>query len=147
MTDPTDPLVTPADLGVYLQRSDIDEARALMVIDDAQALCETILSPLPEQAAGIVRRVAARCYTNATSAHSVAIGSGNISYSSPTAAAGIGGMYLSRADKADLRRMGGGGGAFTIDPTPADAGQGLQPWDTNATWLTGVPVAEEPYGS
>jgi hypothetical protein len=32
----------------------------------------------------------------------------------------LGGVWLSRADVADLRRLNGGGGAFTIDLLPSD---------------------------
>lgn len=139
----SDPIVDPTDLGLFLNQPTIDVDRAAMVIGDAQDLCETILSPLPPTAAGIVRRVAARCYTNPSSAHSMGIGSANVSYGSPSSAYSVGGMYLSRADKADLRRLAGRGGAFTIDPTATDAGTSLPPWSQNVTWLNGVPLVED----
>ena len=51
--------------------------------------------------------------------------------------------WLYSAEQRLLRLAAGHGGAFSIDPTPADAGQGLMPWDQNVTWLTGVPLAED----
>jgi hypothetical protein len=89
-----------------------------------------VLFPLPANAAGIVMRVAARGITNVNSAQSMGLGSAQISYGS--GAYGVGGMYLSKMDKADLRRLGGlGGGMFTIDVMPADAGESLPWWDTS----------------
>jgi hypothetical protein len=41
-----------------------------------------------------------------------------------------GGLWLTRNDKATLRRLNGGGGAFTIDTVPAGAGEALPPWGT-----------------
>jgi hypothetical protein len=134
-----DPIAIPTDLGVYLKDPDIDVARATLMLQLAQDLCETILTPLPATALGRVLAVAARAFANVTSAQDVNLGSGHIGYG----ASAVGGLYLSRADKSALRLLAGRGGAFSIDPTPADAGQGLPPWDQNVTWLEGVPFAED----
>lgn len=123
------PIVSAYDLGTYLGNTNIDQDRANMVIADAQALCESIISPLPAGAELVVRRIAARGYANVTSAVSTGMGTANVHYASPGAVAGIGGVYLSRADKADLRRLSGGGGAFTVDVTPDGAMANLPPWD------------------
>jgi hypothetical protein len=49
----------------------------------------------------------------------------------------IGGLYLTRANKADLRRFSGGGGAFTIDVTPTTATLAQPPWDSAAAVYLG----------
>ena len=137
------PIAVPADLGTYLGDPAIDTVRATQSLLLAQDLCETIWSPLGATALGTLLAVAARAFNNVTSAHAMGIGSANISYGSPGTSVGVGGLYLSRSDQRTLRLLAGRGGAFSIDPTPADAGQGLQPWDQNVTWLTGVPLAED----
>lgn len=137
------PIATPADLGTYLENPAIDTARATLILQLAQNLCETIWTPLGVTAMGILLGVAARAFNNVTSAHAMGIGSANISYGSPGTSVGVGGLYLSRSDQRTLRLLAGRGGAFSIDPTPADAGQGLPSWDQNVTWLTGVPLAED----
>lgn len=107
----SDPLITPSDLAVYLRDSSIDVDRAAMMITDAQALCDSVVSPLPAAAAGIVRKVAGRGYVTATTSKAAA--------GSPMGApGGMGGVWLSRADKADLRRLSGGSSAFSIDTLP-----------------------------
>lgn len=125
----SDPICDPTDLATYLNIVDIDNDRAILLLADAQALCESILTPLPAAAAPIVRRIAARGYTNITSAHSVGLGTGNITYGAPNAYIGLGGIYLSQTDQRDLRRLAGGGGAFSIDTIPADYKLVLPPWD------------------
>jgi hypothetical protein len=137
------PIAMASDLGTYLGDPNIDPDRATLILQLAQDLCETIWSPLGDTAMGILLGVAARAFNNVTSAHAVGIGSANISYGSAGTSVGVGGLYLSRSDQRTLRLLAGRGGAFSIDPTPADAGQGLPPWDTNTTWLTGVPLAED----
>jgi len=126
----SDPLITPDDLAIYLRDSSIDVDRAAMMIEDAQALCESVLSPLPATAAGIVRRIAGRGYVTTTTSKGAA--------GSPMGAqtTGMGGIWLSRNDRADLRRLGGGGGAFTIDLLPADYVLPTVPfgWYGQAAW-------------
>ena len=137
------PIAVPSDLGTYLKDPGIDTVRATQSLLLAQNLCETIWSALDATALGTVLAVAARQYGNVNSAHAVGIGSAQISYGSAGSATGVGGLYLSRSDKSTLRLLAGRGGAFSIDPTPADAGEGLMPWDQNVTWLEGVPLAED----
>lgn len=136
------PIAVASDLGTYLKDPDIDTVRATQSLLLAQNLCETVWSPIGDTALGIVLGVAARQFNNVTSAQAVGIGSANISYGSQ-GATGVGGLYLSRSDIRTLRLLAGRGGAFSIDPTPTDAGEGLMPWDQNVTWLTGVPLAED----
>jgi hypothetical protein len=137
------PIADASDLGTYLGDSAIDSARATLILQLAQDLAEFVISPLPDTALGIVLSCAARAFNNVTSAQAVSLGSGHIGYGAPGASAGVGGLYLSRSEQRLLRLAAGHGGAFSIDPTPADAGQGLMPWDQNVTWLEGVPLAED----
>ena len=136
------PIATASDLGTYMDNSSLNTTRATLVLSLAQDLCETVWSPLGATAKGVVLGVAARAFNNVTSASAMGIGSANISYGSQ-GGAGVGGLYLSRSDQRTLRLLAGRGGAFSIDPTPPDAGEGLMPWDTNVTWLEGVPLAED----
>ena len=137
------PIAVPADLGTYLGDPTIDTARATLILQLVQDLAEFVISPLPPAALGIVLSSAARAFNNVTSAQTVSLGTGHIGYAAPGASEGIGGLYLSRSEQRLLRLAAGRGGAFSIDPTPADAGQGLMPWDQNVTWLTGVPLVED----
>jgi hypothetical protein len=137
------PIAVPADLGTYLGDPAIDTARATLILQLVQDLAEFVISPLPPTALGIVLSAAARAFSNVTSAQAVSIGSGHIGYGAAGASIGVGGLYLSRSEQRLLRLAAGRGGAFSFDPTPADAGQGLMPWDQNVTWLEGVPLAED----
>lgn len=110
------PLVTPDDLGVYLNDSGINVGRASAMITDAQTLCETIVSPLPTAASVVVKRVAARAYVTTTTTKGAQIAAAGSPFVGTVGSAG--GVWLTRADKADLRRLAGSGGAFSIDPLP-----------------------------
>lgn len=131
-------IATSQDLATYLHQ-DVDTASAQMLLDLAADLCTSILSPLPVTAKAVVIGVAARAYVNPANASSEAAGPFSVGYGTGA----TGGLYLSRQDRATLRRLAGSGGAFTVDPTPATAGQGLAPWDQNVSWLEGVPLAED----
>ena len=137
-------IVTPKDLALWLDRTGIDDLRAALMLQAAIDLCASIVSPLPVTARGVVLGVAARAFTNVTSAHQMGLGSGQVSFGAQNSSMGVGGLYLSRSDIATLRRLAGSGGAFTIDMTPATAGQGLPPWDQNVTWLEQIPLIEDP---
>lgn len=136
----SDPIADPSDLAILLG-SDVDVDRAALLIELAQQLCESIVSPLPASAEAVVLAVALRAYANPGNAQAQTAGP----YSASYGAGASGGLYLSAQDRATLKRLAGRGGAFTIDPTPTDAGTGLQPWDTNVTWLNGVPIAEDQF--
>lgn len=112
------PIATPSDLQTYLGLATIDNDRATLILELAQNLCEAILSPLPASANAVVLGMAARAFTNAGQLSSAALGSGHLQYATNGAGAAIGGLYLSRADKTNLRRLAGSGGAFSIDPLP-----------------------------
>jgi hypothetical protein len=63
--------------------------------------------------------VALRAYVNPRNLSQEAAGPFSNQYATVS-----GGLWLTRANRAELRRLSGGSGAFTIDPTPADAGAG-----------------------
>jgi len=109
----TSPLAAPADLASFLG-SDVDEARATLLLRLAQDRCEEILSPLPEAALGIVLSAAARGYANPQGVSSEGIGPFNVQR--PWA-----GVYLTKSERVSLKRLSSNGGAFTVDPTPKDA--------------------------
>lgn len=133
----SDPIVDPSDLGTYLG-VEVDEARAALILQNAQALCESIVAPLVPADAAVVLDVAVRAFSNPANVDSQAAGPYPINYGTVS-----GGMWLTKQNKATLRRNHSGGGAFSYDPTPDDAGTCLPPWDQNVTWLEGVPLAED----
>jgi len=115
------PIAVPADLGTYLGDPAIDTTRATLILGLAQDLCETIWSPIGPTALGTVLAVAARAFSNVSSAATVGIGTGHIGYGAPGASMGVGGLYLSRSDKTTLRRLAGRGGAFSVSVLPIGA--------------------------
>jgi hypothetical protein len=127
-------IATVDDLATFLNVTDINEERALWLLDRAQEKCEAILSPLPETALGVVCDIAGRAYSNPTAANSQAPGP----FGTPLGSL-PGGLFITKANIAELRRLSttSGSGAFTIDPTPADAG----PYNT---WAQN-PLSSEDY--
>jgi hypothetical protein len=125
----SNPLVTSDDLGVYLNDPDIDEDRATAMIADAQALCESVVATLPPAASVVVKRVAGRAYVSTTSAVRQAqiVAGGSPFGGGPSA----GGVFLTRQDRADLRRMTGGGGAFSINLLPSTYSADLPYYDVD----------------
>lgn len=123
----SDPLVDPTELGVYLNDPDIDTARAADLIDDAQTLCESVVFPLPDTAAVIVKRVAGAAYVSITSPRQA-----QLNAAGGLTTGGGGGVWLTRFDREDLRRLAGGtSGAFTISMLPATYAPVLPIWDVN----------------
>ncbi|GES27939.1 hypothetical protein AB0G60_02545 [Streptomyces angustmyceticus] len=116
--------VTPTaeQLGLYLGLDEIQGDRADLLILQAVALAESVVKPLPDQATAIVLSAAGRAYVNPQQVSYETIGPMSVQRPS-----GSGGLYLTKADKAALKSLAGRGGAFTVDPTPADA----NPW---ASW-------------
>lgn len=107
-------------LRLYLGLGDIDTERATLMIDSAVQLAESIVSPLPDSAAAVVLAVAGRAYANPQGIAYETVGP--VSVQRPQA-----GLFLTRDERRTLQRLAGRGGAFTIDPTPADA-------DPDASW-------------
>lgn len=114
----------PQDLATYLGVTDVNTDRAVMLLQMAWDMCESIVSPLPAVAVGVVLEVAARAYSSPVGDASQTAGPFSMG-------ATPGGLYLSRSNKATLRRMGGGGGAFTIETCPDTAGANLPWWDVS----------------
>jgi hypothetical protein len=112
----SDPLAIPSELGVYLGTTiDNTDERAILVLQLAHDLCETVVSPIPTLAKGVELAVAARAYNNVTSAHQMSLGSAAVSFGAQNSSTGVGGLYLSRSEKATLRRISGRSGAFSIN--------------------------------
>lgn len=107
---------TAEQLGLFLALLEIDGDRADLLIEQAVALCETVVRPLPDRATAVVLSVAGRAYVNPQQVSYETIGP--MSVQRPQ---GSGGLYLTKADKTALKSLAGRGGAFTIDPTPATA--------------------------
>ncbi|MDH6224358.1 hypothetical protein [Streptomyces sp. MJP52] len=107
---------TAEQLGMYLGLPEIDGGRADLLIQQAVALAESVVRPLPDQATAVVLSVAGRAYVNPQQVSYETIGP--MSVQRPQ---GSGGLYLSKSDKAALKSLAGRGGAFTVDPTPTDA--------------------------
>jgi len=107
---------TAEDLALYLGLSEIQGDRADLLIEQAVALAESVVKPLPDQATAVVLSVAGRAYINPQQVTYETIGPQSVQRP-----AGSGGLYLTKADKAALKALAGRGGAFTVDPTPADA--------------------------
>lgn len=104
------------DLTTFLG-TDTNADRATLLIGLAEKLCKSVVSPLPDGAEATVLAVASRAYANPQNAQFAATGPYSTSYGTTG-----GGLWLTSRDEATIRRLAGGGGAFTIDPTPADAG-------------------------
>lgn len=119
--------VTTDDLATYLGVSDINEARAQMILDDtlAQALAVATVGVvgvdgpswdnLPSGGEGVVHAAAGRRYTNPTGDTAETVGP--FSVTRPA----MSGALLSDAETETLRRLAGRGGAFSIDSTPPGA--------------------------
>lgn len=107
--------VFPSDLALYLGVDSVDEDRADLLLSLATAECLSIVDPLPDNAKGVILSASARAYTNAQGVQYETVGP--YSVQRPWA-----GLYLTKAERAALRRGNGSGGAFSVDPTPADAG-------------------------
>lgn len=110
---------TAEDLGLYLGLEEISGGRADLLIQQAINLCMAVVTPLPDGATAVVMSSAGRAYVNPSGATYETIGP--MSVQRPQA-----GLYLTKAEKTALKSMAGRGGAFTVDPTPADA----NPWVT-----------------
>ncbi|MBV9290967.1 MAG: hypothetical protein JO222_00850 [Frankiales bacterium] len=135
-------LVPVDEFATYLSQdtADLNLPRAAFILAQAQTLCESIVKPLPAGAEAVILDVAERAYANPISqggdflAYSEGVGP----YSTQNPGLSGGGLYLTQENKATLRRLNGGGGAFTIDTTPAGAGTSLPWWDTGVTYSGAV---------
>jgi hypothetical protein len=126
-----DPVVLPSDLALYLKDGTIDEARATLLISDAQTLAANFLGladadTFPANCAPIVARVAYVAYTSIAQARGKTM---------QAAGAGIGGssvwsgVVLTSQDEKDLERaVSGSAGAFSIDMLPVGYAAPCLPW-------------------
>lgn len=105
------PLATPDDLATFLGIDSIDYARAALILQFAQSKCERVVSPIPADAIDIVVAVAARGFSNPEGVLSETVGP-------YTVQRGAANLYLTRQERADLRRLAGLGGGFSIDTLP-----------------------------
>lgn len=124
---------TAEDLALYLGLGEIHGERADLLIAQAAALAESVVKPLPDQATAVVLSAAGRAYINPQQVTYETIGPQSVQRPS-----GSGGLYLTKADKAALKSLAGRGGAFTVDPTPADA-------DPSPTWPVKDTASGQPY--
>lgn len=113
---------TAEQLALYLGLEEIAGDRADLLVEQAVALAQSVVKPLPDEATAVVLSVAARAYVNPQQVAYETIGP--MSVQRPQ---GSGGLYLTKADKAALKSLAGRGGAFTVDPTPRTA-------DPTPTW-------------
>jgi hypothetical protein len=106
--------VTAEELALYLNLTEINGDRADLMITQAIGLAESIVSPLPDSASATILAIAGRAYANPQGVSYETVGP--IAVQRPQA-----GLYMTADERRTLRRLAGRGGAFTVDPTPADA--------------------------
>lgn len=127
--------VMPDDLDLFLaMNGTIDTDRASLLIELATDLCTSVISPIPDTAKSVVLSAAARAYTNPEGVQGQTIGPESVQYGSAT----MGGLYLTKGDVATLKRMGGVGGAYSVQVMPADAGTNVPIWDENIWGFEGI---------
>lgn len=122
----TVPVVSVSDLQTYLGTT-VDSDRGTLVLAAAQSLCESVVKPLPAGAYAVVLDVAARALTNPVNAQQQTDGPFSVSYG-----AVAGGLWLTQKNKATLRGLSGGGGAFSINLLNGYTETGLPVWDDSS---------------
>lgn len=129
-------LVTVDDFSTYLGNPDLDQVRAQFILDRAEELCLSIVSPLPDTATSVVLDVAQRAFAVPTAEQDQALGlySEGVGPFGGTPGASGGGLWLTENNIRTLRRLAGQGGAFTVDTLPAGFTPTLPYWDTGAGW-------------
>lgn len=110
----SDPALQPTDLGTYLGIPAIDTVRATMIINQATALCLSVVNPLPTGANAVLLDVCSRAYLNPGNLDAQAASPFSATYGAVS-----GGLWLTRQNVRTLRRLAGQGGAFMIDTVPA----------------------------
>lgn len=118
-------------LATYLGVDSVDADRAELMIDLAMQMVAGVLGvsvdAIPDEAERFILSSASRAYQAPTPQTAQMVG--------PYQVSGVGGgLTLTKAEKADLLRLGGKGGAFMIDAITPGAGTGLPPWDVGWGW-------------
>ena len=106
-------LLDPTDLELYMGIDDINEERAELLIAQVMLLAGAIVSPVPESASPVILSASARAYSTPPGAASSEL-VGPYQATRPS-----GGIYLTKGERASLRLLSGGGGAFSFDTLPA----------------------------
>lgn len=128
--------VSTSDLDTYLNLGGtIDENRGQLMLDLAIDLACSVASPLPMRARGIILAVAARAYANPQMVQQETVGPFAVTRPFP-------GIYLTKQERRRLQRICARYGAFSIDPTPADASP-IATWPIEV-WTTGWTDTEDP---
>ncbi len=105
-------LATTAQLALKLGVT-VDDDRAQQALDEAEALLLSVVSPLPDGAWVIELRMASRAFPNPAQLSGQSVAGSSASWPSP------GGVYMSKSDRADVRRLAGvGKGAFSVNAAP-----------------------------
>ena len=106
----TDLSVTYTDLETFLGVTfdATDQARATQILGMAMDLAGSFVSPVPVEAKAVVLSAAARSYSNPEGLTQELVGP----YQASRPMAGI---YLTKGERSTLRRLAGGGGAFSFD--------------------------------
>lgn len=109
-------VVTAAEVDLYLNLGGtINTERADFIIDMVMDDAASVVYPVPDAAKGVIVTAAARIYGNPQALAAESVGPFSANYPTPAA-------YLTRRERARLRRLAGRmAGAYTVDPTPADA--------------------------
>lgn len=100
--------VTYTDLQTFLGVDTIDQTRATQLLGLAMDLAGSYVSPVPVEAKAVVLSVAGRAYSNPSGITQELVGPYQVSR--PSA-----GVYLTKGERTTLRRLVGGGGAFSFD--------------------------------
>ncbi|WP_310962146.1 hypothetical protein [Nocardioides terrisoli] len=102
----SDPVAAPADLALFMGLPAVDEGRATLLLALAQGFCEDVVLPLPASAKGVVLAAAARAYSNPQQNTAENTGPYGVSRTAS--------VYLTRMERATLRRGAGLGGAGSV---------------------------------
>lgn len=131
------PAVSVDDFALYLSNPAIEPERAQFILDKAQILCETVVSPLPVGAEVVVLDVAERAFANPTQVGNSPLGlysEGVGPFSTDRPGISGGGLYLTANNKAVLRNLAGqSAGAFTVNLLAGYCPPTLPIWDVNST--------------
>jgi hypothetical protein len=104
-----DGLITDFTTYLDLETTTIDTPRARLLLDLVLRRAAAIVSPVPDAAKPLVFDVAGRAYVNPHSVTQEQVGGMGQTFATT-------GVHLTRRERADLRRLRGPAGAFTVNP-------------------------------